>query len=154
VDHDTTLARPLAAVFGHLAAPSRLAGWLPEVAAVQAEAGQPAGVGVTFGLRLRRGGHDIHGTGELIAYEPPWSVAYRVVTGSDIFVLRVTCVSSDGATQVHVRQADGAAPLAVDLGRLLEHISGDTAAPEAAGGQGDDAPAAPVGRTDSASADA
>ena len=66
----------------------------------------------------------------------------------------MTCVSSDGATQVHVRQADGAAPLAVDLGRLPEHISGDTAAPEAADGQGDDAPAVPVGRTDSASADA
>jgi uncharacterized protein YndB with AHSA1/START domain len=137
VDHDTTLTRPLAVVFGHLAAPSRLADWLPEVAAVQAEAGQPAGIGVTFDLRLRRGGRRIRGTGELIAYEPPWSVAYRVVAGSDIFVLRVTCVSSDGATWVRVRQADGAAPLAVDLGRLHERIPGATTGPEAASGRGD-----------------
>ena len=137
VDQDTTLARPLAAVFGHLAAPSRLADWLPELAVVRAEAGQPAGIGVTFGLRLRRGGRDIPAAGELIAYEPPWSVAYRVVAGSDIFVLRVTCVSSDGATRVRVRQADGAAPLAVDLGRLPKHIPGATAGPEAASGRGD-----------------
>ena len=118
VDHDTALDRPLAAVFDYLAAPSRLAGWLPEVATVQAEAGQPAGIGVTFGLGLRRGGGDIRAAGELIAYEPPWSVAYRVVAGTDIFVLRVTCVFSGGATRVHVHQADGGVPLAVDLGRL------------------------------------
>jgi hypothetical protein len=110
------------------------------VAAVQSEAGQPAGVGVTFGLRLRRGGRDIRGTGELIAYEPPWSVAYRVVTGLHIFVLRMTCVSSDGATWVRVRQADGAAPLAVDLGRRPGHIPGVTAGPEAASGRDDGDP--------------
>lgn len=137
MDHEATLARPLAAVFGHLAAPTRLADWLPEVAAVQAEAGQPAETGVPFSLRLRRGGRDIHGAGELIAYEPPWSVAYRFTAGTHTFVLRVTCLSSDGTTQVRVRQADGAASLAVDLGRLSEHIPGPAAAPEAADGRGD-----------------
>ena len=146
MDHDRTLAWPLAAVFGHLAEPSWLADWLPEVAEVaevaaeRAEAGEPAGIGVSFGLRLRRCGRDILGTGELIAYEPPWSVAYRVVAGSDTFVLRVTCVSSDGATRVRVRQADGTAPLAVDLGRLPGHIPGAAAGPEAAGGRGDGGP--------------
>jgi hypothetical protein len=137
MDHDTTLAQPLAAVFGHLAAPARLADWLPDVAAVQAAAGPPAGIGVTFGLRLRRAGQDIPGTGELITYEPPWSVAYRIVAGSHTFVLRMTCVSSDGATQVRVRQADRAAPLAVDLDRLPEHIPGGTARLEADGDRGD-----------------
>jgi uncharacterized protein YndB with AHSA1/START domain len=140
VDHDTTLDRPLAAVFDYLAAPSRLAGWLPEVAAVQAEAGQPAGIGVTFGLRLRRGGGDIRATGEQIAYEPPWSVAYRMVARADSFVLRVTCVFSGGATRVHVHQADAGMPLAVDLGRLAEHIPVATVAPEEAGGRGGDDP--------------
>ncbi|HEY3952733.1 MAG TPA: SRPBCC family protein [Streptosporangiaceae bacterium] len=122
MDHGVTLERSLAAVFGHLAAPARLADWLPEVAAVQAAAGQPAGIGVTFGLRLHRGGRGIHGAGELIAYEPPWSVAYRVVAGPDIFVLRVTCVFSGGVTRVQVHQADSSVPLAVDLGRLSGHI--------------------------------
>jgi uncharacterized protein YndB with AHSA1/START domain len=140
VDHDTTLDRPLAAVFDYLAAPSRLAGWLPEVAAVQAEAGQPAGIGVTFGLRLRRRGRDIRGAGEVIAYEPPWSVAYRVVAGADIFVLRVMCVFSGGATRVHVRQANAGVPLAVDLGRLHKQIPGATARPDAANGRGDGDP--------------
>jgi len=122
MNHDTTLAQPLAAVFAYLAAPARLAGWLPEVAAVQAEAGPPAGIGVTFGLRLHRDGQDIRGAGELIAYEPPWSVAYRFTAGAHTFVLRVTCIAADGATRVRVRQADGAAPLAVDLDQLRDHI--------------------------------
>jgi uncharacterized protein YndB with AHSA1/START domain len=47
MDHDTTLAQPLETVFGHLAASSRLASWLPGVAAVQARAGPPTGIGVT-----------------------------------------------------------------------------------------------------------
>lgn len=128
MDHDATLAQPLAAVFGYLAVPSRLAGWLPDVAAVQAADEQPGGIGVTFGLRLRRGGRDIAATGELIAYEPPWYVAYRLVTGSHTYVLRVTCVASDSATQVRVHQPDGNAPLAVDLARLprLPDTTADT----------------------------
>ena len=123
MNHEVTVAQPLAAVFGHLAVPSRLADWLPEVAGVQAAAGQPTGIGVTFGLRLRRGDRDIRGSGELIGYEPPWSVAYRLVAGPHTYVLRLTCVASDNGTRVLVRQA-GAVPLAVDLGRLPELISG------------------------------
>lgn len=133
MNHEVTLAQPLAAVFGHLAAPSRLADWLPDVAGVQAGAGQPAGIGVTFGLRLRHGDRDVPGSGELIGYEPPWSVAYRLVAGPDTYVLRLTCVSSDDGTRVRVRQADGAVPLAVDLGRLPELITVATD-PQASGG--------------------
>ena len=140
MDHGVTVARPLAAVFGHLATPARLADWLPEVAAVQAEAAQLTEIGVTFGLWLSRGGEDVGGTGELIAYEPPWSVAYRLVAGSHTFVLRVTCVSSDGATQVRVRQAGDAAPLSVDLGRLPGQIRAATAGPEQPSGRGDGNP--------------
>ena len=133
MNHEVMLAQPLAAVFGHLAAPSRLADWLPEVAGVQAGAGQPAGIGVTFGLRLRHGDRDIDGSGELIGYEPPWSLAYRLVAGPDTYVLRLTCVSSDDGTRVRVRQADSAVRLAVDLGRLPELISVAAADPQAAG---------------------
>jgi Polyketide cyclase / dehydrase and lipid transport len=133
MNHEVMLAQPLAAVFGHLAAPSRLADWLPEVTGVQADDGQPAGIGITFGLRLRHGGRDIRGSGELIGYEPPWSLAYRLVAGPHTYVLRLTCVSTDDSTRVRVRQADGAVPLAVDLGRLPELI-GVAAGPQAAGG--------------------
>jgi hypothetical protein len=134
MNHEVMLTQPLAAVFDHLAVPSRLADWLPEVAGVQADAGQPAGIGVTFGLRLRHGDGDIRGSGELIGYEPPWSLAYRLVAGSQTYVLRLTCVSSDDGTRVRVRQAGGAVPLAVDLGRLPELISVATAGPQTAGG--------------------
>jgi hypothetical protein len=96
------------------------------VAAVTGGGGKPAGIGVTFGLRLRRGGQETAGTGELIAYEPPWYVAYRLLAGPHTHVLRVTCIASDGATRVQVRQADGAAPLAVDLAGLPEHLPGTT----------------------------
>jgi hypothetical protein len=133
MNHEVMLTQPLAAVFGHLAAPSRLADWLPEVAGVQAGAGQPAGIGVTFGLRLRDDDRDIRGSGELIGYEPPWSVAYRLVAGPHTHVLRLTCVSSDDGTRVRVRQADAAVPLAVDLDRLRELICA-AADPQAAGG--------------------
>jgi len=133
MNHEVMLAQPLAAVFGHLAAPSRLADWLPEVAGVQARPGQPTGIGVTFGLRLRHGDRDIPGSGELIGYEPPWSLAYRLVAGPHTHVLRLTCVSSDDGTKVRIRQADGAVPLAVDLGRLPELISA-AADPHTAGG--------------------
>jgi hypothetical protein len=132
MDHEVTLTQPLAAIFGHLAAPARLADWLPEVAGVQVGAGQPAGIGVTFGLRLRQGDGDICGSGELIGYEPPWSVAYRLVAGPHTYVLRLTCVASDDGTRVRIRQADSAVPLAVDLGRLPERIRASAADPRRA----------------------
>lgn len=60
----------------------------------------------------------VPGTGEVIAYEPPWSVAYRLVAASRTYVVRLTCVSVDGATRVSVHQADTTPPLAVDLNPL------------------------------------
>lgn len=119
-----TLARPLAAVFDDLAAPLRLADWLPEVIAVDGEAEALRGIGTVFGVRLRRGGREIPGTGEVIAYEPPWCVAYRLVAGSHTHVLRLTCVNIGGATRVSVRQASAMAPLAIDLGPLAGPGSG------------------------------
>lgn len=114
------LARSLAAVFEQLAAPLRLGDWLPEVAAVKGDAAELGGIGIgtVFGLRLRQDGREVPGTGEVIAYEPPWSVAYRLVTASQTYVLRLTCVNIGGATRVSVHQADTTPPLPVDLNPL------------------------------------
>jgi hypothetical protein len=116
------LARSLAAVFDQLAAPLRLGDWLPEVAAVKDEAGELGGIGIgigiVFDLRLRQDGREVPGTGEVIAYEPPWSVAYRLVAASRTYVLRLTCVNIDGATRVSVHQANAMPTLSVDLGPL------------------------------------
>lgn len=108
----------MAAVFDQLAAPRRLGDWLPEVAAVNGEAEEIGENGIVFGLRLREDGREVPGTGEVIAYEPPWSVAYRLVTASRTYVVRLTCVSVDGATRVCVHQADTTPSLAVDLNPL------------------------------------
>jgi uncharacterized protein YndB with AHSA1/START domain len=118
MDHEVMLAQPLAAVFDQLAAPLRLAAWLPEVVAVEGDAGEPGEIGTSFGLRLRRDGREIPATGELIAYEPPWYVAYRLECDSHTYVLRLTCVNVEGATRVSVHQADAVPTLAIDLSPL------------------------------------
>ena len=122
------LARSLAAVFDQLAAPLRLGDWLPEVAAVKGEAGELGGIGIgiVFGLRLRQDGREVPGTGEVIAYEPPWSVAYRLVAASRTYVLRLTCINIDGATRVSVHQANAMPTLSVDLGPLAGPGPGDS----------------------------
>ncbi len=112
------LARSLVAVFDHLAAPLRLGDWLPEVTAVKGKAGEPGGIGIVFGLRLRHDGREVPGTGEVIAFEPPWCVAYRLVAGPRTYVLRLTCVNIGGATRVSVHQANAMPALSVDFGLL------------------------------------
>jgi hypothetical protein len=97
MDLYATLAPPITAVFEHMAAPSRLGDWLGEVAGVAAGAAGPAGIGVVFGLTLRRGERLGAATGELVAYEPPWLVAYRLRVGASIHVVRLAvAVASDG----------------------------------------------------------
>jgi hypothetical protein len=54
----------------------------------------------------------------VIAYEPPWSVAYRLVTASQTYVLRLTCVNIGARPGVSVHQADTTPPLPVDLNPL------------------------------------
>lgn len=123
MDHEAMLAHPLTAVFGHLAAPPRLGGWLPEVTGVEAGAARPAGIGTEFGLRLRRGDRETAAVGQLIAYEPPWSVAYRLRAGPDSHVIRVTCTSTSAGTRVRIRQAGHPHPLAVNLARLRQALA-------------------------------
>lgn len=129
MDHEAMLAYPLAELFRHLAMPLRLGDWLPEVTVVQADAAPPTGLGAEFGLRLRCGDREAPGTGQLIAYEPPWSVAYRLRAGPDTYVLRVTCTSTSAGSRVCVHQADEGHPLAVNL-TPLRQVSSPSAAEE------------------------
>ena len=132
MDDEVMLTHPVDRVFSHLAEAARLADWLPEVSGVQAAAGSGAGIGIGtgFGVRLRRDGQELRGTGEVIAYEPPWSVAYRLRAGVHTHVLRLTCTAAvGGATRVHVHQAGDAQPLAVDLGGLRQTLPADGLVP-------------------------
>jgi uncharacterized protein YndB with AHSA1/START domain len=117
MDRYAALAHPLEGVFQHLAKPEHLGDWLPEVARTPTS---PAllGVGGAFSLVLGLDGKQVPAAGELIAYEPPWSVAYRLLAGSRVHVLRVTCTSGCGLTRVHVHQSEDLPSLAVDLDRL------------------------------------
>jgi uncharacterized protein YndB with AHSA1/START domain len=119
MDLETTVARPLTAVFSHLAEPARLGDWLPGITGPPAGAATPARTGAGFSLRLATGAGELAGTGELIAYEPPWSVAYRLRAGPHTHILRLTCTArGPAATRVRIHQAGTGPPLTADLTRL------------------------------------
>jgi uncharacterized protein YndB with AHSA1/START domain len=118
MDHDAVLAHPIRRVFGHLADPARLGDWLPAATAIH-----PGDGAATFTLQLSPGPAQATAAGELIGYEPPWQLAYRLLAGPDTHVLRITCTTTGAGTRVHVRQAGPAAPLAVDLARLGQALT-------------------------------
>jgi uncharacterized protein YndB with AHSA1/START domain len=127
MDQYVTLDRPLATVFADLATPARLGDWLTEVIHVNTE---PAvvGVGAALTLTMREGGTVGVVDGEVIGYEPPWLIAYRIFL-TQPRVLRFTCSASDGATRVHVHQSDDAAPLTIDLSGLLSEPASEPTPP-------------------------
>jgi uncharacterized protein YndB with AHSA1/START domain len=128
MDDIASLDHPLAVVFGYLATPHHLGDWLPQ--AVEADDGQgPVDVGRVFNLRLRSGSDERPAQGELIAYEPPSSVAYRLFVGPRAHVLRVTCSNAGPTTRVHVHQPDEPSPLLVDLARLGRALQATAAGP-------------------------
>jgi hypothetical protein len=122
MDVHTTLALPITAVFHHVAAQCRLGDWLDDVAGVEAATGLP-GIGVVFALTLRRGERLVAATGEVVAYEPPWLVAYRLRVGAHTHVVRLECTASEGATRLHVHQGESDGALSVDLARLAVAVA-------------------------------
>jgi len=123
MDLYATFPRPVKAVFGHLADPSRLGDWLPEISA--ADAG-PSGTGADFPLTVHVDGSTVAASGEMTAFEPPWLVGYRLFIGARTHGLRVTCTAHDGGTRIHVHQHDAATPLTVDLARLTRALAAAT----------------------------
>jgi len=116
MDHDTVLAHPIRQVFGHLADPAHLGDWLPAATAIHTSLET-----ATFTLQLSR--DQTHAAGELIGYEPPWQLAYRLAAGPNTHVLRITCTTAGAGTRVHIRQAGPAQPLTVDLARLSQALT-------------------------------
>jgi hypothetical protein len=123
MDLYATLAQPLTAVFHLVATPSHLGDWLAEVASVEAGATEPLGVGVVFALTLRRGECLVAATGELVAYEPPWLVSYRLRVGAHTHVVRLACTAGDGASRLHVHLGESGDALTVDLARLAAAVA-------------------------------
>jgi Polyketide cyclase / dehydrase and lipid transport len=116
MDLYVTSPRPVRAVFDHLADPSRLGDWLPDVSAVGPDSS--GGNGADFPLTVNVDGIEVAASGEVIAFEPPWLVGYRLFIGPRIHGLRITCTAEVGGTRIHVHQPDNAAPLTIDLVRL------------------------------------
>jgi len=117
MDDNAVLDYPLAVVFGHLSTPRYLGDWLPQAGAVEDGPG-PVDVGHAFSVRFSSDGSEGLAQGELIAYEPPSSVGYRLFVGPRPHVLRVTCTNAGPATRARVHQPDDPTPLVVDLARL------------------------------------
>jgi Polyketide cyclase / dehydrase and lipid transport len=124
MDLYATFPSPVKAVFGHLADPSRLGDWLPDISVV--DAGPSDGTVADFPLTVHVDGTEVAASGEVTAFEPPWLVGYRLFVGSRTHGLRVTCAAQAGGTRVHVHQPDCAAPLTIDLAKLTRAL--DTAA--------------------------
>ncbi|MBV9095601.1 MAG: SRPBCC family protein [Streptosporangiaceae bacterium] len=120
MDLYATFPSPVRAVFGHLADPSHLGDWLPDVSAASAE--PSGGTGADFPLTARVDGREVAASGEVTAFEPPWLVGYRLFIGSRMHGLRVTCTAQASGTRIHVHQPDGAAPLTIDLARLTRAL--------------------------------
>jgi hypothetical protein len=120
MDLYATFPSPVKAVFDHLADPSRLGDWLPGIAA--AGPGPSSGTGADFPLTAQVDGIEVAASGEVIAFEPPWLIGYRLFIGARTHGLRVTCTSQDGGTRIHVHQRDEAAPLTIDLARLTRAL--------------------------------
>jgi uncharacterized protein YndB with AHSA1/START domain len=125
MDHYATLARPVAAVFADLATPARLCDWLAEVVQVSTDSAAIIGVGTALSLTVLEGGTVRVVDGDVIGYEHPRLVAYRIFLPQPR-VLRLTCTASEGATRIHVHQSDDPAPLTVDLTQLTEPTSQPT----------------------------
>jgi hypothetical protein len=109
-----TVRSPVRVTFAHLADPSRLGDWLPEVTGPVAP---PAATGEVFALTVGTGQRAVAAGGELTAFEPPWLAGYRLFIGSWVVTLRVTCTACAVGTQVRLHQS-GDITLAVDLDRL------------------------------------
>jgi hypothetical protein len=124
VDLYASLTSPVEAVFGHLADPARLADWVHEVAAACAGPQSPADIGVIFSFTARAESGEVAASGEVVAFEPPWLVGYRLFIGKETFSLRVTCSAQPGGSRLHIHQPDSAAPLTVDLARLNRALIG------------------------------
>ncbi|HVB08751.1 MAG TPA: SRPBCC family protein [Bacillota bacterium] len=123
MDLHATLAQPITAIFHHVAAPPHLGNWLSDVVGVEACAAGPLGVGMVFALTMRRGERLVAATGEVVAYEPPWLVAYRLHVEACTHVVRLACTASEGATRLHVHQGGSSSALSVDLERLAESVA-------------------------------
>jgi uncharacterized protein YndB with AHSA1/START domain len=118
MDLYATLPRPVQATFGRVADPARLADWLPQVQATASGRGVPPGLGTEFRATMQIDGLQVTATGEMVAYEPPWLVGYRMLAEGRTVSLRITCAAQPGGTGIHVHQPDGTTPLTVDLARL------------------------------------
>ena len=120
MDLYATFPLPVEAVFGHLADPSHLGDWLPDVSA--ADPGPSGDAGADFPLSVSADGTETAASGEVTAFEPPWLIGYRLFIGSRAHGLRVTCTAQAGGMQIHVRQPDNGRPLTIDLARLARAL--------------------------------
>ena len=114
MQQNTRVPQPVQAVFAHLADPRLLPSWLNEVDRAGSARGSDIGNPDEFAVQVRH--HK--GTGEVIGYEPPWYVAYRLSTDDGCWVIRISCAASSTATDVAIEQMDEVGGLTVNVAGL------------------------------------
>lgn len=101
--HSVIIRRPIAAVFAGLTCLDAWRAWRTDtVGAWQTPAG-PLGVGATFEQTLTVGDGTVVLTGEVIAYEPPHTLAYRAIAGPLPLTYDYTVEATAEGTRLAVR---------------------------------------------------
>lgn len=100
-EYGVTIRRPIAAVFAALARIDAWSAWAATAREVRQTSMGPLGVGATFAQTFSADGRGITLTEEIIAYEPPHTLAYRSIDGP----LPLTCAYTLEATAEGTRLA-------------------------------------------------
>jgi len=100
-EYGVTIRRPIAAVFAALARIDAWSAWAATAREVRQTSSGPLGVGATFAHTFIVDGRGVTLTEEMIAYEPPHTLAYRSIDGP----LPLTCAYTLEATAEGTRLA-------------------------------------------------
>ncbi len=122
--HSVTIRRPIATVFAGLTRVDAWSAWRPGTLGARLTSAGPLGVGATFEQQIAVSGGTVMLIGEIIAYEPPRTLAYRVIAGPlPLTYHYIVEVTADG-TRLAVRAeiGDALVDLAVATGALRREL--------------------------------
>lgn len=101
--HSVIIRRPIAAVFASLTRLDAWRAWRTDTLSARQTSAGPLGVGATFEQTLMVGDGTVVLIGEVIAYEPPRTLAYRAIVGPLPLTYDYTVEATAEGTRLAVR---------------------------------------------------
>jgi len=125
VTHGVTIKRPIAAVFAALTHIEQWPAWAEAMREARQTSPGTLGVSATFERTFAAAGQAAALTCEIIAYEPPHTLAYRAIAGP----LSLTCaytleVTADGTALAVEMEADGNSAAGAGLATAVAAVAG------------------------------